>query len=91
MALLSVLLGAAVQSSCNCRGVVKMSTPVSGNQQLLSSAAAVQSKTSEDTELALLEWQLQSTPSTHQYLGSGRFGLSKGHNAAKGKETTELL
>ena len=82
--------GSAVQSSCNFRAGVTMSTPVSGNQQLLSSTA-VQNKASEDSELALLEWQLQSTPSTHQYLGSGRFGLSKSHNAAKGTETVSYI
>ena len=51
-----------------------MSTPVPGQ------LPTVVSRSYEDSELALLELQLNATQSTHQYLGGGRFGLTKSHD-----------
>jgi len=57
-----------------------MSTPVTTGQ-----LPTLVSRASEDSELALLELQLLSTQNTHQYLGNGRFGLSKSQNESKGQ------
>ena len=73
---------AAVPSSCCTRpSSLTMSTPVTTGRQL----PTLVSRASDDSELALLELQLLSTQSTHQYLGNGRFGLSKSQNEAKGQ------
>jgi hypothetical protein len=55
-----------------------MSTPVPEH------LPTVVSRSSKDSELALLELQLNATQSTHQYLGAGRFGLSKSQDGKQG-------
>ena len=62
-----------------------MSTPVPGQ------LPTFVSRCSEDTELALLQLQLNATQSTHQYLGAGRYGLSKSHDGKEGTVTLSFF